>query len=122
MPYNYRQLDSHASATPKSGTSTSTYPSKKLKKQNDDGEKRIRRGDNAKARREQNQRDNSYYVKENFDYGDIGGTNHYVRNVGGAGYLGTHPKAIRDTAEMRASKSDKQAAKSKNRKSDKKAR
>jgi hypothetical protein len=28
MPYNYRQLDSHASATPKSGTSTSTYPPK----------------------------------------------------------------------------------------------
>ena len=29
MPYNYRQLDSHASATPKSGTSTSKYPSTK---------------------------------------------------------------------------------------------
>ena len=28
MPYNYRQLDNHASATPKSGTSTSTYPPK----------------------------------------------------------------------------------------------
>jgi hypothetical protein len=28
MPYNYRQLDSHASATPKSGTVTSTYPPK----------------------------------------------------------------------------------------------
>ena len=29
MPYNYRQLDNHASATPNSGTNTSTYPSKK---------------------------------------------------------------------------------------------
>ena len=29
MPYNYRQLDNHASATPKLGTSTSAYPSKK---------------------------------------------------------------------------------------------
>jgi len=29
MPYNYRQLDNHASATPKSGTSTSKYPSTK---------------------------------------------------------------------------------------------
>ena len=28
MPYNYRQLDSHASATTKSGTNTSTYPPK----------------------------------------------------------------------------------------------
>jgi len=29
MPYNYRQLDNHASATPKSGTNTSKYPSTK---------------------------------------------------------------------------------------------
>ena len=28
MPYKYPQVDSHASATPKSGTSTSTYPPK----------------------------------------------------------------------------------------------
>ena len=28
MPYKYRQLDNHASATPKSGTVTSTYPPK----------------------------------------------------------------------------------------------
>ena len=30
MPYNYRQLDSHASATPEPGTTTSTYPPKKI--------------------------------------------------------------------------------------------
>ena len=115
MPYNYRQLDNHASATPKSGTSTSKYP----QKSNNDGESRYQRSDNAKSNRDQKKRDDAYYVKKYVDYGELGEYNYSIRDSSGAGGRGASPKAMRDIAEIKYDRADKKAVKSKNKKTNK---
>lgn len=89
---------------------------KKLKKSNNDGESRIRRGDNTKSNRDQKKRDDAYYVKKYVDYGDLGEYVYRLRNSGGAGGRGASPTAIRDMAEMKYRSADKKAVKPKSKK------